>query len=26
MADQIRGNLAGAGYKAKVTHRDIVKH
>jgi UPF0042 nucleotide-binding protein len=26
MADQIRKNLAGAGYKAKVTHRDIVKH
>ena len=26
MADQIRKNLADAGYKAKVTHRDIVKH
>jgi len=24
MADQIRKNLVGAGYKAKVTHRDIV--
>ena len=26
MADQIRKNLSDAGYKAKVTHRDIVKH
>jgi len=25
MADQIRKNLANAGYKAKVNHRDIVK-
>ncbi len=25
IADQIRKNLAGAGFKAKVTHRDIVK-
>jgi len=24
MADEIRNNLAAAGYKAKVTHRDIV--
>jgi RNase adapter protein RapZ len=24
MADQIRKNLAGAGFKAKVSHRDIV--
>jgi RNase adapter protein RapZ len=26
MADQIRKNLADAGYTAKVTHRDIVRH
>lgn len=25
MADQIRNNLVGAGFKAKVNHRDIVK-
>jgi UPF0042 nucleotide-binding protein len=25
MADQIRKNLGEAGYKAKVTHRDIVR-
>lgn len=25
MADQIRKNLAGAGFKAKVSHRDIVR-
>src|SRR5436309_4057911 len=25
MADQIRKNLVGAGFKAKVTHRDIVQ-
>jgi len=25
MADQIRKNVADAGYKAKVTHRDIVR-
>lgn len=26
MADQIRKNLAEAGFKAKVNHRDIAKH
>ncbi|HXS93859.1 MAG TPA: RNase adapter RapZ [Candidatus Limnocylindrales bacterium] len=26
MADQIRKNLVDAGYKAKVNHRDILKH
>lgn len=26
LADQIRKNLADAGYRAKVTHRDIVRH
>ncbi len=26
IADEIRKNLAGAGFKAKVSHRDIVKH
>jgi UPF0042 nucleotide-binding protein len=26
LADQIRKNLADAGFRAKVTHRDIVKH
>jgi UPF0042 nucleotide-binding protein len=26
MADQIGKNIAVAGYKAKVTHRDIVRH
>jgi len=25
MAEQIRKNLGQAGYKAKVTHRDILK-
>jgi RNase adaptor protein for sRNA GlmZ degradation len=25
MAEQIRKNLARAGYKTKVTHRDMVK-
>jgi RNase adapter protein RapZ len=25
IADQIRKNLAGAGYRAKVTHRDLAK-
>jgi len=26
MADHIRKNLAEAGFKAKVNHRDIAKH
>jgi UPF0042 nucleotide-binding protein len=26
MAEQIRKNLANAGFKVKVSHRDIVKH
>jgi len=25
IADQIRKNLADAGYRAKVTHRDLAK-
>jgi hypothetical protein len=26
MADEIGKNLHEAGFKAKITHRDIVKH
>jgi hypothetical protein len=26
LADQIRKNLNDAGFRAKVTHRDIVQH